>query len=557
MPVRPSYLWTIRVRQHIRNIGTTVARLRSGGHRPRPPLALVVMTGIAASLALLPLTYLVLRATEHGRERFAATLWRRQTFELTLRSLELAAMVTAATLVIGVALAWLVTRTDIPFRSTVQVAVGLPLALPSYVAAWSWIGFRPGLAGRTGAAIVLTTITYPYVYLPVMAALRRCDPALEDAARSLGHGPWSTFRRVVLPQVRPAAAGGGLLVGLYVLSDFGAVATMRYPVLTHVIYRSYRASFDRTPAAVLGCLLAVLTIAIVTIENRTRRRNELSKVGAGALREQPAVRLGALRWPALALPAAVVATSLVIPAWGMRRWFTRGSSRADWNEFSDAVTNTLQVGALGALAVVALAAPVALMSVRHPGRLSRAAVRSAYAGHALPGVVVGLSLVFFGIRFDSFFSDNLGITIYQRLPLLITAYAVVFLSLGIGSIQSAVGQIPPVLEDVARSLGRTGFGAWRSVTLRLSAPGMGAAATLVFLTVMKELPATLFLRPTGFDTLATRLWSHTSSLSYAAAAPYGVAIVAFAALPTALLATLGDRRSRRDRPTGPPSGADR
>src|SRR5690606_20188427 len=145
----------------------------------------------------------------------------------------------------------------------------------------------PDLAGRSGAILVLTTITYPYVYLPVMAALRRCDPSLEDAARSLGHGPWSVFRRVVLPQVRPAAAGGGLLVGLYVLSDFGAVATMRYPVLTHVIYRSYQSSFDRTPAAVLGCLLAVLTIAIVMIEGRTRRRGEVAKVGAGAVRTQP------------------------------------------------------------------------------------------------------------------------------------------------------------------------------------------------------------------------------------------------------------------------------
>lgn len=499
------------------------------------PVALVITSLAAAGLAVVPLVYLVIRATDKGREGVEATLLRQRTLDLTIRSLELSAIVTLASLVIGIGLAWLVTRTDIPGRRIVQVAVGLPLALPSYVAAWSWIGFRPSLAGRTGAILVLTTISYPYVYLPVMAALRRCDPALEDAARSLGHGPWSTFRRVVLPQVRPAAAGGGLLVGLYVLSDFGAVATMRYPVLTHVIYRSYQASFDRTPAAVLGCLLAALTITIVAIEGWTRRRGEASKVGSGAVRSQPVTHLGAWRWPALAVPAAVVTVSLAVPAWGMRRWFTRGSSRTDWPEFWQAVANTLEVGAIGAVVVVALAAPVALLSVRHPGWLARLAVRSAYAGHALPGVVVGLSLVFFGVRYAT--------PIYQKLPLLILAYAVLFLSLGLGAIQATVAQIPPVLEDVARSLGRSGFGAWRSVTLRLSAPGIGAAATLVFLTIMKELPATLFLRPTGFDTLATRLWSHTSSLSYAAAAPYAVAIVLLAALPTALLATLGERRS--------------
>ncbi len=497
----------------------------------------MALTVVAASLAVLPLVYLVIRATDRGRAGVEATLLRRQTLDLALRSLELSAIVTVLTLAIGITLAWLVTRTDIPARRFVQVAAGLPLALPSYVAAWSWIGYRPDLAGRTGAIVVLTTITYPYVYLPVMAALRRCDPSLEDAARSLGHGPWSVFRRVVLPQVRPAATGGGLLVGLYVLSDFGAVATMRYPVLTHTIYRSYQASFDRTPAAVLGCVLAVLTVAIVVIEGRTRRRREVAKVGAGAVRTQPVIRLGVLRWPALLIPAAVVTVSLGIPAWGMRRWFTRGSSRTDWAEFWQAAGNTLQVGALGAIVVIALAAPVALMSVRHPGWLSRTAVRSAYAGHALPGVVVGLALVFFGIRYAT--------PIYQKLPLLILAYAVLFLSLGLGAIQAAVSQIPPSLEDVARSLGRSGFGAWRAITLRLSAPGIGAAATLVFLTIMKELPATLFLRPTSFDTLATRLWSHTSSLAYAAAAPYAVAIVLLAALPTALLATLGDRTSRR------------
>lgn len=489
---------------------------------------------MATVVSLVPLAYLLVRATDQGWETVRAILFRRRTAELVVRSLELAAGVTVACLVIGIALAWLVTRTDLPGRRVVQVAAGLPLALPSYVAAFSWITLRPDLAGGRGSFIVLTTMTYPYVYLPVLAALRRCDPALEDAARSLGHGGWSAFRRVVLPQVRPAAAGGGLLVALYVLSDFGAVATMRYEVLTRAIYRSYQASFDRTPAAILGCLIAALTLVIVVVEARSRRRAGLARVGAGVPRVQPLVRLGPLRWPALLVPVAVVGISLGVPAWGMRRWFTRGSSRADPGELWEAAIHTLQVGALGAAAVMVLAAPVAFLSVRHPGWWSQLAIRAAYVGHALPGVVVGLGLVFFGIR--------VATPWYQQLPLLVFAYVVLFLSLGIGSVQAAVAQVPTTLEDVARTLGRSAFGAWRSVTLRLILPGIAAAATLVFLTVMKELPATLFLRPTGWDSLATRMWSHISSQSYAAAAPYAVVIVLLAAVPTAVLSAVGQRR---------------
>lgn len=514
--------------------------------RPRTPWILYLLALPAGTIALLPIVYLVVRSTDQGFARFWEILWRDRTLAYTLRSLELATIVTVACLVIGVGCAWLVTRTDIPAKRTLRVLLGLPLALPSYVAAIGWIGWRPELSGRLGSIIVLTTISYPYVYISTMAALRRCDPTLEDVSRSLGVGAFKTFWTVTVPQVRTAAIGGGLLVGLYVLSDFGAVATMRHEVLTTVIFQSYRGAFDRTPPAVLGCVLAGLALLIVGGERLLRRRSaSTAKVGSGVPRQQTIMALGWGRWPTLIVALGWLVVALGVPAVGMYQWFGQGSSRPDPTRFLSASVNTLQVGALGAVAVVLIAFPLALLSTRHPGWYSHFAVAGVYAGHALPGVVVGLALVFFGI--------GVAQPIYQKLPLLILGYAVLFLSLALGSLQNTIEQIPPGLEGMARTLGRSALGAWWAVTARLSAPGIGAAATLVFLTIMKELPTTLFLRPTGFDTLATQLWAHSTSFSRAAAAPYAVAIVVLAALPTALiLAVDTDKaRPRRSTPTPP------
>lgn len=502
--------------------------------RRRPPVSLSIAALVAAIAVIVPMAYVIVRATERGWQPFEATLWRRRTLELVLRSLGLAGAVTAATLVIGVGAAWLVARSDLPGRRFWQVALGLPLAMPSYVAAWGWIGWRPSLAGPLGAWIVLTTISYPYVYLPVLGALRRGDPALEEVARSLGRRPWRVFFGVTLPEVRIAAIGGGLLVGLYALSDFGAVSIMRFEALTHVIYRSYRASFDRTPAAVLGCVLVALSLLIVFIVNRVHRRDRQSRVGSGAPRPAPPVALGRWRWPAVGLLAALLAIALGVPGRSLVLWLERGRSTTNWGEWADATTATLLVAVIAAVVTVLVALPVAMLSARYPGGLSTSVTGLAYAGHALPGIVIALSLVFFGIRFAT--------PLYQRLPMLIFAYVVLFLSLALGAIHNAIAQAPPTLDDVARSLGRTQWGAWSAVTLRLSAPGIGMAAALVCLTVMKELPATLLLRPIGIDTLATRLWSHTSNASYAAAAPYAATIVLIAAVPTALLSQFGARR---------------
>ncbi len=483
---------------------------------------------------LIPIVYIAVRATDHGWQPFMDTLWRRRTATLTLRSIQLAAVVTAASIVIGVASAWLVAHTDVPMRRFLRVALAMPLAVPSYVAAWAWIGWRPDLAGFRGAALVLISISYPYVYLPVLGAFRRIDPGLAEVARSTGRGPWSTFLTVTLRQVSIAVFGGAMLVMLYSLSEFGAVSIMRHETLTRVIYTSYRASFDRTPAAVLGCVLVAVTLVPLLVGVRVTSSRRVARVGSGVARDPAMVRLGAWRWPLCAAALGLLAASLGVPLWNIIRWVNRGTSSSPWSEVFAAARTTLWLGVAAAIVTVVVAIPIGLLSARHPGPFANGVTTIAYAGHALPGIVIALSLVFFGVRYAQ--------PLYQRTPMLIAAYVVIFLSLAIGAIHAAIAQVPPELEDVARSSGRTRFATWMTVTLPLASSGIGAGAALVCIAVMKELPATLLLRPIGTDTLATRLWSKTDAISYAAAAPYAVALVLTASIPTAVLTRSTMRR---------------
>jgi iron(III) transport system permease protein len=488
---------------------------------------LLVPALAAAALALLPLVYLAVRALEHGWGPAADVLLRERTLRLVLRSLALAVVVTAACLVVGVSTAWLVVRTRLPGRRVWAVLAALPLAVPTYVAAFAWVAAVPGVSGFGGAALVLTACSYPYVYLPVAAALQRTDPALEDVGRSLGRSPLRTFLTVTLRQVRPAAAAGSLLVGLYVLSDFGAVSILRYDVFTRVIYSSYRSSFDRTPAAVLGCVLVLLTVLIVLAEGRSRGRAGQAPVGGGPPRRNPSRPLGRWSVPAVAWLGLVALVGLGVPAGSLLYWLSRGRTELDGPALLAAAGATLTVSAVGALVTTALAVPVGILAARSRSRLVRVLEQATYAGHALPGIVVALALVFLGVRYAEPW--------YQRTPLLVAAYAVLFLPAAVGAVRASVAQSPPVLEEVARSLGRSPAAVLRSVTLPLAAPGVAAGGALVLLTCMKELPATLLLRPTGVDTLATELWTQTGVGAYAAAAPYAALLVLLAALPTYLL----------------------
>ncbi|HVF20195.1 MAG TPA: iron ABC transporter permease [Mycobacteriales bacterium] len=499
--------------------------------RRRAPAALVAPAVVVALAAVLPIAYLLVRATENGLGTAGRILFRERTAALLGRSVALAVAVTVSSAVIGVTLAWLTMRCRLPGAPLWGVTAALPLAIPTYVAGFAYISRFPGLAGFRGAWLVLTLYSYPYVYLPVAAALRGMDPAMEEASRSLGVGPWRTFTGVTLRQLRPSLAAGSLLVALYVFSDFGAVSLMRFDAFTRVIYQSYQASFDRTPAAVLGCLLVAVTIAIVVAEGRTRGVARYARTGRGAARRATPIELGRWRWPAITGVGALTALTLGVPGWTLGTWLARGVSDTQLADTASAAVGSVTAATLGALVTVVAAIPVALLAARYRSPLAGAVERASYAGHALPGLVIALSLVFFATRY----ADPL----YQRLPVLVFAYFVLFLPLAVGAVHASALQAPPVLEEIARSLGSGPWRVMRTVTAPLTAPGVGAGAALVFLTCMKELPATLLLRPTGMQTLSVRVWEETGAGQYAAAAPAAALLVLVAAVPTWLLTRRG------------------
>ena len=509
------------------------SRRSSAPLRVSPVVAIVA--ACAAAIAALPLLYLVIQASSRGLENVINEIWQRRTLDLTLRSLALALTVTAISLVVGVSSAFFVVRTNLLGYRFFAVVLVLPLAMPSYVAAYAWISWIPSLAGFWGAVLVLTSISFPFVFLPVAASLRRIDARQEDVARSLGLTSSQVAFRLTLRQVRPAAAAGALMVGLYALSDFGAVATMRFESFTWVIFGAYRAGFNPTRAAILSLVLVAISIVFVWFEFVVRGDGRAVTVGGGVSRVPNRLRLGKGRIPIALVLIGVTSITLIIPIALVLRWFFEAAGTGiDMSELVTAVRQTVLVSALATIGVVVLAVPVAVLAARTSARWAQATERTVFVLHALPGIVIGLAVVYLGIR--------LVPSMYQRLPMLIFAYVVLFMSLAVGSVRASVELSPVSIEDSARSLGLSRLSVLRKVTLPLARPGVLAGAALVFLTVMKELPATILLRPTGMDTLATELWNRTSVADYAAASPYALTLILVAAVPAALLTVTRETR---------------
>ncbi|MDZ5810176.1 iron ABC transporter permease [Halorubrum sp. AD140] len=518
----------------------------------RLPLGLTLLCGSIAATLVFPLAWLVIEAVAVDRERATGLLFSAGTAEVLVNSLLLMTGVTAACVAIGVPLAYLTARTDLPFRRFWSVAAALPLVVPSYVGAFSFVSafgpqgaFHDALAplgvervpniyGLPGSVLVITLYTYPYVYLTTRAALLSFDTTMLEAARTLNHGRIAAFRRVTLPTIRSAIAAGALLAALYAVSDFGTPSIMQLPVFTRQIYVEYN-SFGRDYAALLSLQLLVVVVLVLALEWAVRSNRNTSGDDAG--RTDDRVSLGWLRWPATLLPAGVSGLALLVPLWILGMWLIRSESgRRPSLAFEPIqVLNSLSVS-LAAAVVAALAAiPVAYFAANHDTPLATVFERATYVGFAVPGIVLALALVYFGSSYTPW--------LYQTLPLLVFAYVVRFLPQAVGSTRTSILQVDRRLVEAGRTLGESSTGAFRRVTFPLVRSGIVAGAALVFLTTMKELPVTLVLRPSGFDTIVTQIWRAQQSAFYQyAVVPTLILLVISGLSMVVLLTQEGDER---------------
>ncbi len=509
-------------------------RLIWRGNPPGPALESVALA--TALVMFIPILYVIVRGIQGGPERWITLLDTRIPY-LLWNTLSLTAVVTFGALAIGVGAAWLVNRSDLPGRKLWEWLLALPLVIPPYVGAVSYIivfgprGLVRSLPGDipfniysfSGVALLLTLFTYPYVYLVVGAALKRFNLNYEEAGRLAGLSYPRVLYKIILPLLRPAVGAGAILVALYTLSDFGLVAMLRYTTFTTAIYYQM-GSFDRLSAAVLSVVLIMLTLVLLWLEYRTRRRQRFFQSAGTCMQHHTPIPLGRGRIPALLGVGAVALFALALPIAILSYWSFAGIARGALDSrFWEYAHQSLLTAGLAAAACAVLALPLVYLKSRHPALISSVYEKLALAGYALPGVIIALGMVFI---FNRYFP-----ALYGTPLVLVMAYIIRFLPQAMQAESSSLSQVSPRLDEAGRSLGFSPREVITRIILPLIRPGILAGMALVFVSAIKELPATLILRPPGMDTLAVRIWIEASEGFYEMAAPASLLIILISALP--------------------------
>jgi iron(III) transport system permease protein len=492
--------------------------LANGAKQATDLSPILLFAGIfTLAAASLPVLYLVRRATQIEGDLLRTVLFRAKTLEIFITTLSLVLAVVVLATLLGAGIAWALSNVELPGSALLRALVILPVAIPSYVFTYSWLslGFLPN--GFFAAVVVLTLTTTPYVTLAALAAFRRIDGAQLDVAQTLGLNQFASFIRVTLPQIRNA---------------LGAVSLLGVDTFTRAIQNTYQGSFDRSSAAILALILVAISSLVISFEISFRQRSTTLKSSVRITKKIPVIHSTKSKVWALSAILLYITVALITPLLVLLQRFLSRITPIDFAELLIAALSTITVSFLGAFVAMVLAIPVALLAVRETW-IGTWSERAVLLVHALPGIVMGLALVSFGSEFPF---------IYQTTGLLAFAYSILFLARSVGAVRTSLAKVPTNLTEIAATLGQTKSRIFYRVTLPLAAPGVFTGTLLVFLSAMKELPATLMLRPTGFETLATEIWNNTAIFRFSEAAPYALLLVAIAAIPTFLI-------SRPDRDT--------
>ena len=489
-----------------------------------------------------------------------------------LNTVGLVVVTCSVSLIIGLATAWLVTMCEFPGRRVLEVTLVLPFAFPAYVMAYAYTHIldHPGIVQSTlrsvfgwgprdywfpeirsfgGAAMMLALVLYPYVYLLARAVFLSQSSAQFIAARTLGHGPWRTFLKVSLPMSRAAAFGGMLLVAMETIADFGTVSFFGVQTFATGIYQSWFSMADRSAAAQLALCLLSFAIFLALLERFTRRSSVTTH---GRRRDvMPRFQLvGARAWMATTACALPVLLGAVIPTWALLSMAIGSEQDLLSTRYRGFISNSLTLASVAAILTVSVA--MALGSTRRifPGKLTRTAFQVGRLGYAVPGGVIAVGLMVPIAAFDNwldavmkhYFGISTGLLITGSITLLLAAYMIRFLAAAINAYESGASAVNPNLDDAARVLGASPLRTTLRIHSPLLTPSLLTAALIVFVDVMKELPATLILRPFNFDTLAVQAFRLASDERLNGAAVPSLVIAAIGMVPTIMLC----RRISRD-----------
>ena len=496
-----------------------------------PPLWLTIIILLIGLPLLLPFLYILFRAIEVGLDRSLELLIRPRMAELLSNTMLLMVCVTIGSIFLGTLCAFLLERYRFFGKSFFEVAMSLPLCIPAFVSCFTWISLTFRVEGFWGTIGIMTLSSFPLAYLPISATLKRLDRSLEEVSLSLGKSQTYTFWHAIFPQLKPAIGSSLLLIALHMLVDFGAVSILNYQTFTTAIFQEYEMSFNNSTAALLSAVLMAICSIIVLGETFFRGKQTLYNSGKGVTRPYPVKTLSfGKQCLTFGFFSSIFILSIGVPVIMLIYWLIVGhslESAGDFSEFLSAFSSSFIISSLGALLTVICALPLVWAAVRYRSKLTIWIDRLPYLLHAVPGLVIALSLIYFTINYAN--------SLYQTFLVIIVAYFMLYLPMAQTALRASLEQLSDNIEKVGQSLGRSPFYIFRTLTLPAMLPGIAAAFSLVFLNLMKELTATLLLTPNDIKTLSIAVWEYTSDAQYAAATPYALMLVLFSGIPVFLL----------------------